>query len=88
MHGADNNNVLKKEDIISMCQEEMGATKENSVLIGDTDNDAKGAVKADTPFIAVTYGFGFKTEEDVAKYPYIGVANTPMEIAKIILDGK
>ena len=88
MHGADNNNALKKEDIVRMCQEEMGATKENSVLIGDTDNDAKGAVKADTPFIAVTYGFGFKTEEDVVKYPYIGVAKKPMEIAKIILDGK
>ena len=88
MHGADNNNVLKKEDIIRMCQEEMGATKENSVLIGDTDNDAKGAVKADTPFIAVTYGFGFKTKEDVAGYPYMGVANTPIEIAKIILDGE
>jgi len=85
MHGADNNNVLKKEDIVRMCQEEMGATKEDSVLIGDTDNDAKGAVKANTPFIAVTYGFGFKNEEDVADYPHVGVANTPLDIAKIIL---
>ena len=87
MHGADNNNVLKKEDIVRMCQEEMGATKEDSVLIGDTDNDAKGAVKANTPFIAVTYGFGFRTEEDVAVYPHIGVASTPMEVAEIILKG-
>lgn len=85
MHGADNNNVLKKEDIVRMCQEEMGATRKDSVLIGDTDNDAKGAVKADTPFIAVTYGFGFKAEKDVAEYPHIGVANTPMEVANIIL---
>jgi len=87
MHGADNNNVLKKEDIVRMCQEEMGVTKEDSVLIGDTDNDAKGAVKANTPFIAVTYGFGFRNEDDVAEYPHIGVANTPMEIAEIILKG-
>ena len=87
MHGADNNNVLKKEDIVHMCQVEMGATKENSVLIGDTDNDAKGAVKANTPFIAVTYGFGFKKKEDVAGYPCIGVAGTPMEVAEIILKG-
>lgn len=87
MHGADNNNVLKKEDIVRMCQEEMGATREDSVLIGDTDNDAKGAVKANTPFIAVTYGFGFRSEGDVAEYPHIGIANTPMEIADIILKG-
>ena len=85
MHGADNNNVLKKEDIVRMCQEEMGATGDNSVLIGDTDNDAKGAIKAGSKFIAVTYGFGFKKEADVAAYPYIGIANTPMEIKDIIL---
>lgn len=85
MHGADNNNVLKKEDIVRMCQEEMGATGNNSVLIGDTDNDAKGAIKAGSQFIAVTYGFGFKSEADVAAYPYIGIANTPMEIKDIIL---
>ena len=87
MHGADNNHVLKKEDIVRMCQEEMGASKEDSVLIGDTDNDAKGAVKANTPFIAVTYGFGFRNEDDVAEYPHIGVASTPMEVAEIILKG-
>lgn len=85
MHGADNDNVLKKEDIVRMCQEEMGATKEDSVLVGDTDNDAKGAVKAGTSFIAVTYGFGFRSAKDVAEYPHIGVANTPMEVAAIIL---
>ena len=85
MHGADNNNILKKEDIIHLCQKEMGATKENSVLIGDSDNDAKGALNAGTPFIAVTYGFGFKTEEDVSIYPHIGVAKTPIEVADIIL---
>lgn len=85
MHGADNNNVLKKEDIVRMCQEEMGATVDNSVLVGDTDNDAKGAIKAGSKFIAVTYGFGFKNEADVAAYPYIGIANTPIEIKDIIL---
>ena len=63
----------------------MGATKEDSALVGDTDNDAKGAVKADTPFIAVTYGFGFRTEADLAGYPHIGIAKTPLEVADIIL---
>ncbi len=84
MHGADNNNVLKKEDIVRMCQEETGTSKEDSVLVGDTDNDAKGALKAETPFIAVTYGFGFKTEDDVSMYPHLGVTDTPMGVAGII----
>lgn len=84
MHGADNFNVLKKEDIVRMCIEEMGGTRENSVLVGDTLHDARGAMEAGTPFIGVAYGFGFTTEEDVAPYPCLGLARTPTEIADII----
>ncbi|HCM92758.1 MAG TPA: phosphoglycolate phosphatase, partial [Lachnospiraceae bacterium] len=57
-----------------------GAKKEECVLIGDTDNDAKGAMKAGIPFIAVTYGFGFKSKDDLKDYPHIGIASTPMEV--------
>ena len=78
---------LKKEDIVHMCIQEMGATKNDCILVGDTDNDARGAVKAETSFIAVTYGFGFKSEKDVSMYPHIGVARTPSEVAEIILRG-
>ena len=85
MHGADNTNILKKEDIVRMCQDEMGASGDSCVLIGDTDNDAKGAIKAHTKFIAVTYGFGFKNEKDVIDYPHIGIAHKPIEIKDIIL---
>ena len=85
IHGADNNNVLKKEDIVHVCLQEMGAAKNDSILVGDTDHDATGAVKAETSFIAVTYGFGFKAEKDVSMYPHIGVARTPREVAEVIL---
>ena len=84
MHGADNENVLKKEDIIRMCMEELGAGAEDCVLVGDTENDAKGALKAGVPFLAVTYGFGFRGESDAAEYPHIGLAASPLEIADII----
>ena len=87
MHGADNNNVLKKEDIVKLCLKEMGGTSSDSVLVGDTIHDAMGAAKAGIPFIAVTYGFGFKTIKDVESYPHIAVANTPLEIA-VALSGK
>ena len=82
MHGADNNNVLKKEDIVMMCVNEMGAGKEECVLIGDTDNDARGAKEAGIPFIAVTYGFGFKSRDDLKDYPHIGIASTPMDVTQ------
>ena len=85
MHGADNNNVLKKEDIILMCIDEMGSAAEECVLIGDTDNDAKGAMEAGVPFIAVTYGFGFADVNDTKAFPCIGVAAAPMEIADTVL---
>ena len=85
MHGADPENRLKKEDIIRMCQAEMGADAENCVLIGDTVHDAAGALRAGTPFLAVTYGFGFRKAADAADYPHIGIAASPREIGNILL---
>lgn len=84
MHGADNGNKLKKEDIVILCQKEMGGTNANSVLIGDTNHDARGAYEAKTPFIAVTYGFGFKNSKDCKDYPNIGIADSPLDILRII----
>lgn len=85
MHGADPENRLKKEDIVRMCQTEMQADAENCVLVGDTRHDALGAMQAGTPFLAVTYGFGFRSEADAADYPHIGTAAKPAEIADILL---
>jgi len=56
--------------------------------VGDTVHDALGAAWAGLPFIAVTYGFGFKTPEDVREHPHIGVAGAPMEIADIVSGGR
>lgn len=85
MHGADNYNMLKKEDIVELCRKELGALKDECVLVGDTEQDAAGASKAGIPFLAVTYGFGFKSEKDVQGYPHIGVAGSPAEIADFVL---
>lgn len=84
MHGADGNNKLTKEDIITMCVNELGGDKSACAVIGDTENDAKGAQKAGVSFIGVTYGFGFRTAEDVNVYPNIGTAGSPEEVADII----
>ena len=84
MHGADNNNVLKKSDIINLCFTETGASREEAVYIGDTVNDAVGASGAGVDFLAVTYGFGFKTPDDITPYPFIGVADRPLDILKLL----
>lgn len=85
MHGADNN-VLKKEDIVCLCREEMSAKREETVLVGDTEHDASGAQKAGISFLAVTYGFGYESAEDTLAFPSIGAADTPLEIADILLN--
>ena len=58
--GADEAGKLSKTDLIRSCMQEIGATESDTVLIGDTDNDAAGAEQAGIGFIAVTFGFGFR----------------------------
>lgn len=84
MHGADHYNRLKKEDIVRLCMEEMSSSAEDTVLIGDTLSDALAAERAGIPFIAVTYGFGFKDKKDSDEYSNIGSAENPLQIADII----
>ena len=84
MHGADNNNVLSKKDIVELCIQELNGKKNESVLVGDTEFDAKAAQEMNLPFIGVTYGFGFLTEKDVNCYLNIGTAENPLDIDRII----
>ena len=80
MHGADNNNVLKKSDIVNLCVAETGGTPKTSVLVGDTVHDALGAQQSGIDFIAVTYGFGFRKNEEIP-YSCVGIADQPLDIA-------
>lgn len=87
VHGSDNFNKLKKTDIIRLCLEEMGVKDFNrAVMIGDSDNDAVGAKGLGIPFLAVNYGFGFETKEDVDAFPNIGMAKSPEEILGFFVD--
>jgi len=84
MHGADNFNRLTKADIVEMCIGELGVDREGVVLVGDTEHDAVGAVNAGVDFIGVTFGFGFKTESDVRRYPNIGCVASLEQIVELI----
>ena len=83
--GADEEGRLKKADLIRMCMNGMQASCEETVLIGDTENDAEGAEQAGVQFLAVTYGFGFRSAADTAAKL---AADTPLMIAEILLRKK
>lgn len=84
--GSDFEGKLTKKDIIMLALDKAGVSDYGkTVMIGDSDNDAIGANKLGTKFIGVTYGFGFKTADDVNEFDNIGVANTTEEIIKLCL---
>lgn len=84
IHGADNENKLTKADIIDLCISELGESKGNVVLVGDTDHDAKGAQDAGVAFIAVTWGFGYNKQSTCSKYPYIDMIETPQDFSFLL----
>lgn len=85
LYGADHYNKLKKKDIIKMCIDDSGIVNyKDVVMVGDSDNDAIGAENIGVSFIGVTYGFGFKNEEDVKKFHNVGVANTTEQILEFV----
>ena len=84
IHGADNNNILSKSDVVNMCLNEIGVDKKDVVLVGDTLHDAKGAYESGIDFIAALYGLGFVAESDICCYPYIGAIKKPIELLEYI----
>lgn len=84
IHGADNENVLTKADIVEMCINELSETRDKVVLIGDTEHDAKGAFEANVQFIAITWGFGYKKGHVEISYPYIAVVDVPSDVSEVI----
>lgn len=79
--GSDFAGKLTKKDIIMLCLQHAGINKANEVLmIGDTQNDAIGADALEIDFLAVKYGFGFKTSEDVAQVNHVGSVEHAIQI--------
>ena len=83
IHGADPEGVLKKCDLIRLCLKECGCSPSEAVLMGDTVFDAEGAAAAEVGFLAVTYGFGFRTPEDAAPYADFGIVSSPIQAADL-----
>ena len=87
--GSDFEGKLRKNDIIvNSLQKAKISNPEQAVMIGDSDNDEKGAEILGIDFIGVTYGFGFTSKNDVLGKTTVGVADTPKEIIKILSGAK
>ena len=83
MFGGDHANKLKKRDIIEKCINTAGVTDlSRVVMIGDTEFDAVGARDIGVDFIGVSYGFGYKTTDEIEGCGAVGAAQTPMDILK------
>lgn len=65
--GMDTDESLTKQDIIKIAMKRMNSRR--TLLIGDSQYDYDGAVKAGVDFIGVLYGFGFKDKSE--EYPTI-----------------
>lgn len=86
--GADNKNILNKSDIINICIENLQADKETSVMIGDTIYDAEASIKSEVDFIAVTYGFGFKSSEVKISNTIKFIASKPDDLIEYFKENK
>ena len=81
MYGGDHENKLKKQDIIEKCIVSAGISDISKVvMIGDTVFDAVGAEKIGADFIGVSYGYGFKTLDDIKEVKSIGGAQRAIDI--------
>lgn len=87
--GADHENRLKKVDIIRNSMDCMGVKDyTNAIMIGDSSHDAIGAEQIGMDFLGVTYGFEFRTKEDVFRWKAVGSADTARDILNFFeLDG-
>lgn len=85
IHGSSDTASATKADIIARCVEDYGISDPaRAVMVGDTAEDAEGALAAGVDFIGVTYGFGFADPAALGNLPHVGVAARPAEIFSIV----
>ncbi len=59
IHGSDDAESLSKSDIVAMTLSDLG-TGNRTLVVGDSESDLKGAHSNSLPFLAVSWGFGFR----------------------------
>ena len=82
--GSDAAATMTKNQIVEKAMNLVGVAPAESLLIGDSANDAESAAQLGIPFIGVTYGYGFKNDADIAKFPHIACAQNPLQLVDFI----
>jgi phosphoglycolate phosphatase len=73
-----------KSTLLVIAMSCLGLSKNDCVLVGDSEYDAIGAEEADINFIGILYGFGFKTEIDVRKHKNVTCVKQVKEIRNFL----
>lgn len=86
--GMDENDRLTKADLIRIGMQNANSAKSQTVLVGDSTFDAAGAKEIGIDFLAVTYGFGFSSQEEAKECGAYMVAESAGDIAEIIMSSR
>ena len=76
------NTSESKATVIENAMKNIGASLDNTLMVGDTKFDIDGAHQVGIPCVAVTYGFG--TLEDFKEYNAEYIVDTAEEILDIV----
>ena len=82
--GSDVASTLTKEQIVAKAVERLGSTPTDCLMIGDSANDAGAAELLGMSFVGVTYGYGFKGEDDLMSFSHIRCMQKPVEIGSVL----
>ncbi len=70
-----------KADVIKKAMDYLGASRDNTVMVGDRIHDFIGAEKNGIPFVGVSYGYASNDEFEEINSP---VASSPEELLHIL----
>ncbi len=82
--GSDAASTMTKEQIVANAAKRLGFVPTDCLMIGDSVNDAEAAELLGMPFVGVTYGYGFKSEADIADSPYVGCVDSFAKLKDVL----
>lgn len=87
IRGVDENDKRTKSDIINLVIKELGFTKSDALLVGDSSNDAEGAYESKIDFIGCLYGFGYSRREEILADRGLAAINKIDELQRVLGEG-
>lgn len=78
--GSTDDKTRTKKEILDACIDSLNIDNSECIFIGDSKTDALASSESKVPFIGVTYGFGFKTIDDIKPYNPVLIAETPTKM--------